>query len=480
MKILVLQLARLGDLYLSWPALRALRRHYPDAQIEVLTRERFMAALEGCEAVSQIRLFDTKKILRPMVSADADIHASFGLTHEIVTELRNENYDWVINLSFSPLSSYLTHALTAEHTKVSGYTRFTDGYLAIPDDMSAYFYAQVGPGKPNRFHLAEIFATMAESDLIPSDWNPPSYLPVAAAERRGIVIHIGASEQKKLISAAKWAAIINQICKIRKDEITLIGAKHEQGIAENILTSVSSAQVKNAVGSTTLKDVFELLRNAALLVGCDSAPIHMASLVQTPTLNISLPTVNFWETGPRAPKAFVLRVASADDLPSDRVADVVHKILESAPVDLGLAVGIPGTPSFRALLPKDQEFQWRLTRAMYRGEEFPDSPDESFFMSVDKLADVNALMIEQMEFIAGGGDLQKVAGIIDRGEEIIEAISKLAPNLSPLVRWYQTEKLRVGPAEQLAVLEKTLEIHRLLGKALSLYQAPQVEVAETL
>lgn len=480
MKILVLQLARLGDIYLSWPALRALRRQYPDAQIDVLTRERYMAALTGCEAVTQVRLFDTKKILTPMVHADADIQAAFQLTVESVTELKNEGYDWIINLSFSPLSSYLTHSLTEEKTKISGYTRFTDGYFSIPDDMSAYFYAQVGPGKPNRFHLAEIFATMAESDLIPADWNPPQFLPTTPTERCGIVVHIGASEQKKLISAAKWAAIINQICKVRKDEIILIGAKHEKAIAENILTSVSSSQVKNRVGETTLSEVFSLLQGAALLIGCDSAPIHMASLVQTPTLNISLPTVNFWETGPRAARSYVLRVAAADELPSDRVADVVCKILRSEAVDIGVVVGVHGTPSFRALLPRDQEFQWRLTRAMYRGEEFPESPDDNFYLSIEKLADVNQLMIEQMEFVAQGGDLQKVGGIIDRGEEIIEAISSLSPNLSPLIRWYQTEKLRIGPAETSVVLARTIEIHKLLGQAVGLYQAPQIEATESL
>jgi ADP-heptose:LPS heptosyltransferase len=480
MKILILQLARLGDIYLSWPALRALRRQFPTAQIEVLTRGRYMAALEGCEAVSKVRLFDTTKILTPMVTADADIQAAFQLTNECITELRAENYDWVVNLSFSPLGSYVAHAVAGENTRVTGYSRFSDGYLSIPDDMSAYFYAQVGPGKPNRFHLAEIFGTMFDADLIPEDWAPPKFLKALNGPRQGIVIHVGASEQKKLISPAKWAAIINQICKARKDEITLIGAKHERAIAENILASVSSTQVRSFVGDTTLSQVFELLQGAGLLIGCDSAPIHMASLVQTPTLNISLPTVNFWETGPRAAKSFVLRANSEDDLPSDRVSELVNKILKSEPLDLGLAVGISGTPSYRVLLPRDQEFQWKLVRAMYRGEEFPESPDDGFYQSVDKLADVNSLMVEQMEFIARGGELQKVSGIIDRGEEIIEAISKLAPNISPLVRWYQTEKLRIGPGESEQVLTKTLEIHRLLGKALALYQAPVIEATENL
>ncbi len=35
MKILVLQLARLGDIYMSWPMIRAVKRKYPNAEIDI-------------------------------------------------------------------------------------------------------------------------------------------------------------------------------------------------------------------------------------------------------------------------------------------------------------------------------------------------------------------------------------------------------------------------------------------------------------
>ena len=134
MKILILQLARLGDIYQSWPAIRGLRRQYPNAQIDVLTRPRFIAALDGLEAVNEKLVLPTQDLLGPLVQVDLDIKAAYEKVSQYTDDLKAKNYDWVINFSFSPFSSYLAHAVSNENTKVSGYTRHSDGFLAIPDD----------------------------------------------------------------------------------------------------------------------------------------------------------------------------------------------------------------------------------------------------------------------------------------------------------------------------------------------------------
>lgn len=85
------------------------------------------------------------------------------------------------------------------------------------------------------------------------------------------------------------------------------------------------------------------------------------------------------------------------------------------------------------------------------------------------MADINLLMIDQMQAVQKGTDLRKVAAIMDRGEEIIQTIGQLVPALSPLVRWYQTEKIRIGPDTQEKLLERSLNIQNLLQKVLNLY-----------
>ncbi len=469
MKILVIQLARLGDIFMMWPALRAMRRAYPDAQIEVLTREKFTTALSGLDAINKVRILPSRDLAEPLFDAKIDIKEAFDRTSHFVDQLRSENYDWILNFTFSPISSYLTHAISGPKTRVSGYTRHADGFLSIPDDISAYFYAQVGVNRSNRYHLCEIFGTMVGTDLLPEDFRAPLFLagPINGAE---VAIHVGASEAHKQVSTEKWIAVINQYLKISGDRIVLIGAPNECGIAETILSSVPADRVHSLVGRTQVSDLFSVLSGCKVLVGADSAPMHIATLTGTPCLNLSLQGVNFWETGPRAKGSCVIRVGSESEIAADKIAHNLHKMRTGERQDTGVYTWVEGTPSFWALTSPEADFQWNLLKSIYTGENFPAATKADFIDGMDKLRDINQLMIEQMLHLKKGGELKVASGIINRGEEIIATIAKLVPGLAIVVRWYQTEKVRLGPDSQENTLEKTLSIHQTLAKVCELYR----------
>ncbi len=468
MKILVLELARLGDIFQTWPALRAMKRLHPDSQIEVLTRSRFQAALDGLEVVSKQRILPTTELITPLLESQLNVKASYDLLTTFIDELKAEKYDWILNFSFSPFSSYLTHALAEENTKVTGYSRTSDGFLAIPDDMSAYFYAQVGVNRSNRYHLAEIFGTMVGADLMESDWKSPEGLK-AHPQAPEVIVHVGASEGKKQISPIKWITILNQFAKLSSVKVGLVGSPAEAQLAGQIVNSMPEDRIVNFAGKTNLYELFELIKGAKLVVGADSAPMHMASLTGTACLNLSLSTVNFWETGPRAQGSYVMRGNDETDFVSDKVAMAMKKILTGEKQEIGMISLQKGSPSYWMLAPKEVEFQWNFLKAIYMSEAFPPNDQPLFQDGIVRMADINLLMIEQMQSVQKGANLEKVAGIINRGEEIIETIGKLVPSLAVLVRWYQTEKVRIGPDTPEKLLEKSLGVQLLLQNVLELY-----------
>ncbi|MGZ3772832.1 MAG: glycosyltransferase family 9 protein [Pseudobdellovibrionaceae bacterium] len=470
MKILVVQLARLGDIYMSWPALRALRRKYPSSEIHLLTRPRFEGAVEGLTAFDRHISMSTSSILAPLIQQDPNIQMSLSVLNTFIDELHMEKYDYIINLTFSPASSYLVHALTHKHTKVVGYTRHNDGSLCLPDDMSSYFFAQVGIGKPNRVHLSDIFASMIDVDYIEEDWRapvlktenlnlPPNYL----------VVHVGASERHKTLSASSWSQILSYLFKNTDISfpVVLIGSAAEQSCAEEIIRSAPAVSFMNMVGKTKMSDLFSIIKNAEFLVGCDSAPIHMASLTDTPTFNISVGEVNFWETGPKATLSFIYRTTSESELVVSRVGEVL-KMLLCGEVASDLIVRAGGVTSYSLEETPVQSFQWDLLKAIYLGGSYPLAEKMEILQAAQHLNEVNAFAMEQIEMIPRKG-LEVVGPLLDRAEEVIENMTRWVPELSPLVNWYRAEKTCIGPGTIDEICTATLNVHERMARHLRPY-----------
>ena len=471
MKILVLQLARLGDIYMSWPALRALRRAYPLAEIHLMTRPRFAAAAVGLSAVQKVIKLPTTEIIEPVSQDPIQPQASIEVLSTFLDPLHAEHYDWIVNFTFSPLSSYITHYLSHEDTRICGYTRHPDGFLNLPDDLSAYFYAQVGVDRPNRYHLIELFATMVGQDLEPEDWRGPAPFPITLKNlpEEYLVVHVGASDRNKALEASQWISILLQLREMNSIPLVFIGAPDEEEMSLKIVDEIGAKDVYNFVGKTDLQEVFPILRKSRGLVGCDSAPIHIANFTNTPVINISFSTVNFWETGPRTLESIVLRFIDHLDLSTQAVAQAVHRFLEGEKQELTVAHVVAGTPSYYNFSSQDSDFDWFFLKALYMSEDFPASEDKNFIEGLRQLREVNTLLMDQMEGVKKSGSLANAAPFIERGEEIIETIGKLVPALQILVRWYQTEKIRIPPGEMLQVLEKTMHAQDLLQKVLNLY-----------
>ena len=498
MKILVLQLARLGDILQTWPALRALKRQYPDAEIHVLARARFREALDGLSAVTQVWTLESKEILRPLAQPRPDVDVAMNLVNELVGELAAQGFDQIINLSFSPVSSFLTRILSNDQTVVRGYTRHADGYLAIPDDASAYFYAQVGPDRPNRIHLSDLLAHISGVELLPEDWRGPDELsgPISpeageafSQSENSIVVHVGASQAHKTLGWTKWAQIVRGLVQSQAANIVLIGSESESQTAAKIVAACGELAPHNLVGKTKFSDLFTILRKASLLVGGDSGPLHIASLVGTASFNLSFPVVSFWETGPRAARSRVISVEDEAALPSDvcvqdivsvwrEIGDASQAVTFAAARTLlpsyviknaGTGFVLSGGSSNEDFPCSNYDFQWSLTRAVYMGESFPMAPSEIFVEAVRRLVEANGVALHQLKAMERIGNRDTSVQILDRVDEVIEQIARMVPDIAPLVRWFQTERLRMGPMPVEELISATRSLHLKFEQVLSLY-----------
>lgn len=469
-KILVIQLARLGDIYMSWPVIRALKRQHPLAEMHVLTRPRFEGALDGLEAVDHRRSLPTQELLEPLCRDDYADDQAFERFGYYVDSLKAEGFDLILNLSFSPFSSYLTDLVRTESSHVLGYGRHSDGWLAIADDVSSYFYSQVGIGRGNRVHLTDLFAAIANVDLSPEDFRAPSSLGARAEHVSDgpVVVHVGASEAGKTLMPFQWARVIRLLHqKSPRTRFVLLGAGGEAPLAEAILAQTPDAPVENRVGANSLKESFELLNQASLLIGADSAPMHMATLAGTPCLNLSFAGVNFWETGPKAAGSQIWLSQTPADASTEGISDAAVMQLrgETHPLAIPLAEGIP----CYAMTEQTEggDFAWKLLQALYLGAEFPMADSLEFVEAVEKINDMNKVVLETLE--QPGIDSNFLGQLVDRADEVMGAVAKLQGEAAIYVRWIQAEKSRIAPSNTDSIKVRMKELHGQLGILLRPY-----------
>lgn len=476
MRILVIQLARLGDIYMTWPVVRALKRTHPQAEIHLLTRNRFQAAVEGLQEVDQHHQLNVAGLLEPLL-IDENLESSLRLLQKKIHGLRGNRFDKIINLSFSPVSSYLTNAISTENTEVRGYSRHQDGTLKICDENSGYFYSQVGASGANRVHITDLFAAVADVDYAVEDWCGPN-LEVASSHvlpEKYAVLHVGASEGHKAPSVEELLEVIHAYSEVRPEgAIVLVGAEDEKSIAEELVQIRSSLTLRNLVGQTKLIETFALLQDAEILIGGDSAPLHMAALTDTCTLNLNKGRINFYETGPKAGKAGVLLMEKSEDLRADLRDSLAFLLLEEPSKPFWLILrSYESIESFASL--ETHKFEWDLIKAIYLSQPFPVIDSMEVLKGAIELANINTFAIEQIQSIPEKG-LQLIGPLLDSAEDVIQKISRLVPELSPMVNWYNAEKVRIGPGSTEEICAATLHVHLRMARLLEAYVPNEAQV----
>lgn len=508
MKILVLQLARLGDVFQTWPTLRSLSR--AGCEVHLLVRPRFKAAAKGLSAVHQIHEFKTDDVLGPVLTqGKPGLVGSMAALDQLLATLDAHKFDRIINLSFSPLSSWITYDLEmrsflrGQAVMSVGYTRHADGSLAIPDDASAYFFAQVGsrssafPGETlNRIPLPRLFSTIASAavpsaELKTEDWQGPEKevrLPEALIPRGSFVaIHIGASTAEKTLDAASWAEIIQRLHATTGTDFVLLGSAEERTKSEEIYRRVlesgasggiSARHIANAVGCTTVEELFPILKRASILIAGDSALIHVASLVGTKVLNLSSRSVSHWETGPLSSGSRIVVYGGAAPTADTVVQEAVAMLSGESKTAADRIVAGPLEEISYVTRDAHSDFLWSFVSGLYMGTEFAVPNDKKFAQAVEQWLEVSDVEQSQLDALAtifarvedyeGKRESAKtIASVLDRVADVGNLIVDAEPRLAPLARWLSTEKSRLGPQSQMDLVQKYREINIQLRTVLA-------------
>lgn len=295
-RILAIQLKRIGDLILTTPALAALRRHRPDAEITLLVSE-------GC-----------KELLPGIASADRVlIHTPGAANWKLWAEMFAGRYHACLDFTVNDRSALCSLLSTAA-------TRATFD-LVRKAPWRAFLYNRLVASPVREWHTADhhihllsalgIEAFSADPALSIPDWAESraiALLAAAGVSEPFAVAHPGTARMEKAWPAERWAE-------------TLAAARQEHGFHIVLTGSGEPAEQKHLQAIRALApfcldlsakpDLLALaaiLRRARIALSVDSAAMHVACCVGTPQVALFGPTNPFhWR--PRQPLATVVSAA---------------------------------------------------------------------------------------------------------------------------------------------------------------------------
>ena len=326
---LVIQTAFLGDVVLTTPLLTVLAaRHGP---VDVVTTPAAATLLETHPAVRRVIPYAKR-------GADRGLAGMLRLGRA----LRAERYAF----AYLPHRSLRSAAL-ALIARIPRRIGFADGWRLL--------YTGSRP-RPATGH--EVDRLLALADVPAHHQTAPSLgltaADVAAAEAAlrvgGITDTFVALAPGSIWGSKRWphfAALAGQL--VPRVGIVVVGSAEDAGLGEEIGSAVgrSGGPWVSLCGKLTLRQSAAVIRKAAVLVTNDSAPLHFAQAVATPTIAIFGPTLPSFGFGPRGPRDRALGVDGLACRPcsahgparcplghhlcmqSLRVEDVLHAIEET-------------------------------------------------------------------------------------------------------------------------------------------------------
>lgn len=293
MKVLLLQIKRIGDLILTVPAIAAVRKHFPQAQLTLVaahgSRE-LLPAIPGLNRTLTVR----------GGARDLLVWASIG----------RGGFDYCLDFSRTDRSAFLTFLSR-------GRERIT--YDSIRrEPVRQLCYNQFIPSRVRDVHTVDHHLALL-APLGVHDASPEIRLQLPENARAGaaaivaehglgdgfVIFHPGSARAEKYWLAERWAEVANALRG--RWPVVLSGGNllmEQMHIRE--IKSRLQQPIIDLAGKVDLLTLAALLERARLLVTIDSAPMHLAGALGTPQVALFGPTNPFhWR--PRSAPAVILQ-----------------------------------------------------------------------------------------------------------------------------------------------------------------------------
>jgi len=292
MKILVIQQKRIGDVLTSTIISNALRKHFPDAQIDFMCYANAVPVLEGNPNISNI------------IVLDHQVRKSYSKLLTFMLGIRNKNYNVVID-AYSKLETNLISSFSGAPTRIS----YKKGYS---DVFYNHNIKRLRNGTPSKLGLAIENRLRLLSPLISepiTDYKPKIFLSEAeirkaekkldkygiSTDRPLFMIGIVGSEWYKTYPLEKMAELLDLTVE-KTNANLLFNYIPDQASDAKKLYSLCNSRTQSAIHlecyATSLRKSLALLSRCDALIGNEGGAVNMAKALDVPTFSLFSPSVD--------------------------------------------------------------------------------------------------------------------------------------------------------------------------------------------
>ncbi len=256
MKILVLRFSSIGDIVLTTPVVRCLKTQKPEFQIHYATKKQYRNLLINNPYIDKLHLLD-------------------GSMTDLVAELKQENFDLIVDLHNNLRTVNLWSQLRVKRVKFDKlnwekwlmvrlkvnmlpYEHIVDRYLETVSDL----------GIKNDEKGLDYF--IPDTTTL-SDFNLPDSYSVYA---------LGAQHNTKKLPLSKQIELCNSI----RQPIVLIGGKEDAEAGQQLSSACDNTI--NLCGQLSIDQSALLMKNALKVYSHDTGMMHIAAALSKPIVSI--------------------------------------------------------------------------------------------------------------------------------------------------------------------------------------------------
>jgi heptosyltransferase-2 len=293
-RILVLQLADLGDVLLSSPFLRELRRHRPDAWIGLVVQPSMSSVVARCPYIDEVIPFRWRSFKDWGTAFSGHPRWWFQAAWLSARKLWKHQVDMAISLRWNndaPQAAALTLMYASGARERVGYRenphhripcRMTDinrlitrgpvrSYLRHEVELQMEILSSLGAAPSDT--QVEIWTGQEDEDFARDVLGRAGLLKASPL----VAIAPGAAWSFRRWPEDRFIALARWLQEDYEARIIILAARSELALTRRIERGLVQSQTLNLAGQTTIMQMAAVLRRCRLFIGNDSGPVHLAA-----------------------------------------------------------------------------------------------------------------------------------------------------------------------------------------------------------